>query len=122
MDIILRPVKVKISYDQTLQKITGTPFEKAMVSKNLIFVQFLHFIFSSYPKIPPNYPPGSIGFTLNGKMPTDYSILEENDEVKFYIPSVISRLEEAVGSPSLSLIKRIAEALNVRLIFRLEPR
>ncbi|MBM3209559.1 helix-turn-helix transcriptional regulator [Candidatus Shapirobacteria bacterium] len=35
---------------------------------------------------------------------------------------VISRLEGAVGSPSLSLIKRIAQALDARLIFRLEPR
>ena len=35
---------------------------------------------------------------------------------------VISRLEGGVGSPSLSLIKRIAEALDVKLIFRLEPR
>jgi len=35
---------------------------------------------------------------------------------------VISRLEGAQGSPSLSLIKRIAEVLNVRLVFRLEPR
>lgn len=35
---------------------------------------------------------------------------------------VISRLEGAQGSPSLSLIKRIAHALNARLIFRLESR
>lgn len=35
---------------------------------------------------------------------------------------VISRLEGAQGSPSLSLIKRIATALDARLIFRLEPR
>lgn len=35
---------------------------------------------------------------------------------------VISRLEGAQGSPSLSLIKRIAQALDVRLVFRLEPR
>jgi DNA-binding XRE family transcriptional regulator len=35
---------------------------------------------------------------------------------------VISRLEGAVGSPSLSLIKRIAKALDARLILRLEPR
>ena len=35
---------------------------------------------------------------------------------------VISRLEGAQGSPSLSLIKRIAEVLDVRLVFRLEPR
>ena len=35
---------------------------------------------------------------------------------------VISRLEGAQGSPSLSLIKRIAKALGVRLVFRLEPR
>ncbi len=35
---------------------------------------------------------------------------------------VISRLEGAQGSPSLSLIKRIAKVLNVRLVFRFEPR
>lgn len=35
---------------------------------------------------------------------------------------VISRLEGAVGSPSLSLIKRIADVLNLRLIFRFESR
>jgi len=35
---------------------------------------------------------------------------------------VISRLEGAQGSPSLSLIKRIAKALDVRLVFRLEQR
>ena len=35
---------------------------------------------------------------------------------------VISRLEGAQGSPSLSLIKRIAKALDARLIFRLESR
>lgn len=36
--------------------------------------------------------------------------------------SIISRLEGMEGDPSLSLIKRIAHALNARLIFRLEPR
>ncbi len=35
---------------------------------------------------------------------------------------VISRLEGAQGSPSLSLIKRIAHALDARLIFKLESR
>jgi len=34
----------------------------------------------------------------------------------------ISRLEGMEGNPSLSLIKRIAKALDVRLVFRLEPR
>lgn len=36
--------------------------------------------------------------------------------------SVISRLEGMEGSPSLSLIKRIAKALDARLIFRLESK
>ena len=35
---------------------------------------------------------------------------------------VISRLEGMEGNPSLSLIKRIAKVLDVRLVFRLEPR
>lgn len=83
----MQSVKVKIFYDQILQKITETPFEEAMIFKNLIFVQFLSFIFSSYPKIPQNYPAGSIGFSLNGKAPTDFDLLEENDEVRFFIPS-----------------------------------
>ena len=87
MDKILQSVKVKIFYDKALQKITSTPFEEVVVSKNLIFVQFLSFIFSSYPEIPKTYPAGSIGFSLNGRAPTDYDFLEENDEVRFFIPS-----------------------------------
>ena len=87
MDKFPRPIKVKIFYDLTLQKITGTPFEEAIVSEGLIFIYFLNFVFSSYPEIPKTYPAGEIGFTLNGKMPTEYDIVQDNDELKFYIPS-----------------------------------
>lgn len=77
------PIKVKIFYDKTLQKITGKNFEEAVVSENLLFVELLNFVFSSYPKIPQIFPPGTLGFLLNNRPPKEDDILKNNDEVKF---------------------------------------
>jgi len=58
----LKPIKVKISYDKELKKITGKSSEEVIVSENLNFINFLDFIFSSYPTIPKRYIPGTLGF------------------------------------------------------------
>ena len=42
----LKPIKVKIFYNNELKKITGKDFEEAVVSENLNFINFLNFIFS----------------------------------------------------------------------------
>ncbi|MFZ5365741.1 MAG: MoaD/ThiS family protein [Patescibacteria group bacterium] len=80
---LLRPIKIKIFYDDRLQRITGKSFEEAIVSKNLTFVQFLNFIFSSYPEIHQKFHPGTLGFLLNDRPPTEDEVLKNNDEVKF---------------------------------------
>jgi len=54
-----------------------------VVSEGLNFALCLHFIFSSYPKIQKEFPPGQLGFLLNNKLPKEHDILEDGDEIKF---------------------------------------
>ena len=75
--------KVRISYDKTLQKITGKKEEEAIVSEGIPFMIFLGTIFSSYPAIELKYPPGALGFTVNGQPPDDFGILNNGDEIFF---------------------------------------
>lgn len=82
----LQPITIKISYDETLEQITKTRFEKAVVSANLPFIHMLSFIFSSYPGIPEKYPPGTIGLLLNGAPPKDFDLMQDGDELTLLIP------------------------------------
>ena len=86
-DDSLKPCKVKILYDETLQKITGRKEEEAIVSEGIPFMIFLGTIFSSYPAIEIKYPPGVLGFTVNGQPPSDFEILKNGDEVFFTVAS-----------------------------------
>jgi len=78
-------VRVTNYYDKTLQFITGCTTEPAIVSENLSFIEYLYFIFTSYPEIEMNYPPGYLGFTINGKRPGDFTILSEGDAINFFV-------------------------------------
>ena len=89
-DDSLKPCKVKILYDETLQKITGRKEEEAIVSEGIPFMIFLGTIFSSYPAIEVKYPPGVLGFTVNGKPPDDFRILNDGDEIFFTVSSEFS--------------------------------
>jgi len=81
----LKPIKVKIFYDENLQKITGKEFEETIVSENLDFATFLGFIFSSYPKIPKSFIPGTLGFLLNGIPPKENDAIKDGDELKMVV-------------------------------------
>ena len=81
----LKSIKIKVSYDDELQKITGRDFEEAVVSENLNFVMFLNFIFSSYPTIPKRFIPGTLGFLLNGKVPKENDILKDGDKLEISV-------------------------------------
>ncbi len=87
-----RPCKIKISYDDILQKITGKKEEEAIVSEGIPFMIFLGTIFSSYPEIELKYPPGALGFTVNGQPPDDFETLENGDEVFFTVGSGLNGL------------------------------
>ncbi|MGB9743630.1 MAG: MoaD/ThiS family protein [Minisyncoccales bacterium] len=81
MEDFLKPIKIKIFYDENLKKITGKNFEEAVVSEGMTFVNQLYFIFSSYPEIEKRYPPGKLGLLLNNRPPKDFDILRDGDEI-----------------------------------------
>lgn len=54
-----------------------------MVNDGISFIQFLFFLFSSYPEIQTTYPPGTLGFLLNGKPPRDGATLHDGDNLVF---------------------------------------
>lgn len=81
MEDFLKPMKVKIFYDEELKKITGKDSEEAMVSKGLKFANMLGFIFASYSEIEKTYPPGKLGLLLNNRLPKDFDVLQDGDEI-----------------------------------------
>lgn len=92
----LKPIKINIFYNEEIKEITGKDSEKAVVSENLNFAQFLNFIFSSYPKITKRFIPGTLGFLLNGKEPKENDILKDEDKLEilvFGIGDIRKRIE-----------------------------
>ncbi len=81
MEKFLRSIKIKIFYDENLKKITGEDFEEAVVSEGMTFINQLYFIFSSYPEIKKRYPPGKLGLLLNNRLPKNFDILQDGDEI-----------------------------------------
>ncbi len=79
----MRAIKVRAVYNDKLQKITQVESEEAVISANLTFAGFLNFIFSSHPEFHEKYPPGAIGFLVNGKPPKEGTVLQEGDEIYF---------------------------------------
>lgn len=78
-------MKVTNHYDSSLQRITGRATEPAVISDNLSFAEYLYFILCSYPEIEKTYPPGILGFTVNGSIPTDFTVLKEGDNIYFKV-------------------------------------
>lgn len=80
-----KPQKITVFYDRKLEKITGKGSEIVLVNEGMSFSFFLKIIFESYPEIEKKYPPGVLGFSVNGKPPKEYDVLENGDKVKFSI-------------------------------------
>ena len=78
-----KPAMITITFDSNLQKITGKETETSMISEGMPFMQFLFFLFSSYPEIQTTYPPGTLGFTVNGEPPRDGMVLHDGDRLFF---------------------------------------
>jgi len=85
MKSLPKSIKVRIVYDKELQKITKVKNEEAIISEGLNFLMMLKFIFDSYPEIPKQYPPGTIGLTLNGKPPLESKILNDEDRIELTV-------------------------------------
>ncbi len=80
----LKPIKVKIYYDESLKEITEKDFEEAVVSGDLNFARLLNFILSSYPEIQKAFIPGTLGFLLNGRRPAENNTLKDGDDIMFF--------------------------------------
>lgn len=76
-------IEVTVRYGKTLKKITGRKEEKIQVVKGTPFLLFLKVIFDLHPEIEKRFPPGVLGFTLEGKAPGEFDILKDGDTVKF---------------------------------------
>lgn len=82
---IPRPIRIAIYYDATLEEITGKWEEVAWVSEEMPFLRFLSIIFASYPEIEERYPPGVLGFAINGRPPEALDTLKDGDKVSFQV-------------------------------------
>lgn len=79
------PIKITIYYDAALEAVTGKDKEAAWVSEEMPFSRFLSIIFASYPEIEERYPPGVLGFAINGRPPGELDTLKDGDKVSFQV-------------------------------------
>lgn len=82
---VLKPANIEITYDQTLMAITGVHMEHSIVCEDQPFLMFLHCLLTSYPEIKKRYPPGVLGFTLNGLSPEPNATLQNGDHLHFLV-------------------------------------
>lgn len=81
----LTPIWITIYYDKALQKITGRAKERAMVNNGCPFGFILESILISHSEIKKRYPPGVLGFTLNGQPPELLTSLKDGDLLCFKV-------------------------------------
>lgn len=59
----------------------------------------LHYIFSSYPKIPEKFIPATLGFAINGKLPQSDTLLHDGDELRldgFSVEQVREKIRDKI--------------------------
>ena len=76
-------MSITVRYGEHLQKITGKEEEQMFIGEAMEFAWLLHFLFTDYPEIQKQYPPGMLGFTVNGKAPKIQTRLFNGDELWF---------------------------------------
>jgi len=80
-----RALRLTLRYDKTLQRITGRAEEPMFMGEGGVFVYLLQNVFMAYPEMERRYPPGTIGFTINGTPPKPHSPLFDGDTVFFSV-------------------------------------
>jgi hypothetical protein len=79
------PITITVKFDDALQELTAIAEHPVVMSEGSNFSFLLMSIFSEYPDIEEKYPPGALGFTINGVSPKPYSPLFDGDIVSFSI-------------------------------------
>lgn len=81
----LTPAFITISYDPCLQYITKKAKEEAMVNRGCPFMFILNCFLIDHPEVTKRYPPGVLGFTLNGRPPELSDGLKDGDLICFMV-------------------------------------
>lgn len=86
-----RPIRIVVRYDKELQKITRKTEYPVIMSEGSTFVYLLMNIFMEYPNIEKQYPPGTLGFSINGISPKTYTPLFDGDLIDFSVSISVER-------------------------------
>lgn len=78
-------MKITVQFDKKLQKITGYDSFTSECSEGITFLEFIYFLFESYPLIQKRYPPGVIGMNVNNLRPLESTELKDGDVVKLWV-------------------------------------
>ena len=74
--MIPKALNITVYYKNDISKITKTEKENIIISEGSNFIYLLFNIFSAYPKIQAKYPPGTLGFLINGRVPNENYLLK----------------------------------------------
>ncbi len=72
---------ITITYDSSLQKITGVPYDRIPTETPEPFMIVMKTVLEYYPEIESKYPPGKLGIELNGKPPTGFEQLRPGSQI-----------------------------------------
>ena len=81
-------IALTITYDSVLQEITGLPDHPVVLDEGKTFADLMNGVRSTFPEIFEKYPPGVLGFTVNGVPPSDvdvFSSIDDGDVISFVV-------------------------------------
>ncbi|MBI3099303.1 MAG: hypothetical protein HYY93_13845 [Planctomycetes bacterium] len=84
---LMRAVPMRITYDRAVQEVTGRAEEPIALSDGCPFVMVLQAVFDRYPALAGRFPPGVLGFTLNGKPPSPDARVKGGDHIHLLVPT-----------------------------------
>lgn len=84
---LMRAVPVRVTYDRAVQEVTGRAEDSLFLSDGCPFVMVLQAVFDQHPALTERFPPGVLGFTLNGKPPSTDARVRRGDHLHLLVPT-----------------------------------
>jgi hypothetical protein len=78
-------VRITMDFDRAMQLIVGSPSIDSIVDEGCPFWFVFRNLLADYPEIWNRYPPGTLGFTLNGVAPELETPLADGDRITFFV-------------------------------------
>ena len=80
-----RTAVVTVRYDSRVAMVVGVRSEDVVLGEELEFCYVLHLLFQNRPEIPQAFPPGVLGFTVNGEPPGCETPVRRGDVIEFLV-------------------------------------